>query len=207
MIRNIMMASALALVAWGTAPAVAGGCKGCDNVSKTGQGFCCGEGKSFGVTIKSKKLHDALVGQKISLTQAKQCPCDNRAKAVAGNGSCDKCRLTGSKMYGSRAAYLLAKGQPMSKELIAACPKRCNQCKIAFKEGKRCERCKVGFVGDRMFENEKDYRAALAAFETLKKAAVAAQKCEACAVALVTDGKCERCNVKFKDGRMAKSGD
>ncbi len=116
----------------------------------------------------------------------------------------DKCKMADSRIYSSPVAYALAKGIPTSKEMVAHCPKRCDGCKVAFKDSKCCDTCKVGFVGDRMFENEEDHRVALAAYQTLEKANFVAEGiCEDCAVAMVNDGRCDKCNVSFKDGRFA----
>lgn len=109
-------------------------------------------------------------------------------------------------MYGSGVAYALAKGQPMSAELVAACPQRCDQCKVAHMANGRCEKCDVGFVADRMFEKEADYSAALEAYKTLKKAAATAKHCEHCSAAMVTDGPRTKCKVKFENGRVASPG-
>lgn len=197
----VSMASLLAL----TAPALAGACKGCTKVAKTGEGFCCGKGMAFGVELGSKKLHAALVGSKVDPAQAAKCPCDDCKKAIKTNGKCDKCKFVAGKLYPSPVSYTLAKGTPISAELVAACPDRCAQCKIAHKENGRCEQCGVGFVAGRMYDNTEDHEAALVAYKTLTKAAQIAKKCVDCAIALVSDGTCEGCNVSFKNGKLASN--
>lgn len=205
MVRRMMIVSSVAAILATTAPVFAGGCKGCNKVAEKGEGFCCGKGKVFGVELSSKKLYAALVGDKVDPATAAKCPCSDCKKALKTNGKCDKCQFVAGKKYQSPVAYVLAKGTPISAELIAACPKRCEHCKAAFKKDGRCDKCGVGFVAGRMYDNEKDHAAALVAFKTLTKAATAANHCEQCAVALVTDGKCKACNVSFKNGTLAKN--
>ena len=204
MVRRMLIVSIASLLAL-TAPALAGGCKGCSKVAKSGEGFCCGKGMAFGVEIGSKKLHAALVGNKVDPAQAEKCPCDDCKKAFKTNGKCDKCKFVAGKLYQSPVSYALAKGTTISAELVAACPKRCGQCKTAHKNNGRCEHCGVGFVAGRMYDNAEDHEAALLAYKTLTKAAKIAKKCVDCAIALVTDGTCEGCNVSFKNGKVASN--
>jgi len=200
---TVALVSVLAFAGF-QAHAVAGGCEGCAKVAKTGDGFCCSKGKAFGVDVKSKKLYEALAGHKVDLEKH---PCPGCRTAGKTNGSCTHCKTyaVDGQVFHSAVAYALAKGKPMPKELVEACPKRCDGCRKAHATNGRCEKCNVGFVADRMFEGEEDYNVALAAYKTLEKAAQAADQCEACAVAMVTDGGCEKCNVKFKDGKVASS--
>ncbi|MCH9034554.1 MAG: hypothetical protein IID42_08625 [Planctomycetes bacterium] len=206
MLKNLAMMMSLAFVYAGVAPVSAGGCKGCTEMTRAGHGSCCGKSMAFGVQLTSQKLYDALAGRTVTSAEAGKCPCSDCKKASSGKGGCDRCQFTGGKLYSSGVAYALAKGQPMPAELVAACPKRCDQCKIAHKANGRCDKCGVGFVADRMFEKEADYKAALEAYKTLKKAATTAKKCEHCAVAMVTDGSCTKCKVKFENGRVASAG-
>ena len=204
MVRKMMLLTCtLAVFGW-TAPTIAGGCEGCEKVVKTGNGFCCGHGQAFGVALTSQKLYDALQGAQITEADAAKCPCPDCKTAMAAHGSCDRCKMTGKKMYGSPVAYALAKGFAYDSETVAACPKRCEQCKSAFQANGQCEHCGVGFVAGHMFEDSTAYKIARAAFDTLKKAAVAASKCEGCAIAIVTDGKCAKCDVRFQGGRVAR---
>lgn len=157
----------------------------------------------FGVEVTSDKLRAALAGFEMN---EKSVRCPGCRAALKNDGTCEHCHVSMAhgKAYRSPVAYALAKGTPMPAELVAACPKRCDQCKTMHKENGFCTACNVGFVADRMYSNEEDYRAAVAAHETLAKAAKAAESCEACAVALVTDGTCDQCKVQFKDGKVAK---
>ncbi len=157
MARKILIALAMAAVVGATSPALAGACKDCDKVAKGSDGFCCGKGKAFGVQLTSPKLYTALEGREVSAEDAKKCPCPDCKKALETKGSCDRCKFTAGKMYKSPVAYALAKGMPMPAELVAACPQRCGQCKIAHKENGRCEKCGVGFVANRMFEGDAVY--------------------------------------------------
>lgn len=207
MICRMLIAASVSVMLTAAAPALADGCKGCQKVATSGEGFCCGKGKAFGVALKSEKLHAALVGQKIDAAMAAKCPCKDCKKALKNNGKCDHCKLVAGKMYQSSVSYALAKGAPMSAELVVACPERCKRCKAAFKESGRCDKCGVGFAAGRMYDNAEDYEAALVAYKTLTKAAEVAAKCESCAVAMVTDGKCEHCKVSFKDGSVAAHDD
>lgn len=187
--------------------AVAGGCKGCEKVVTTGEGFCCGKGRCFGVPMTSKKLHAALVGHKIDASTASTSPCRDCLKSLKSYGKCDHRSLVIGKEYGSPVSYRLAKGTPAAEEFVAPSSTPCKGCKIAFAEDGRCDSCNVGFVAGRMYEQEEDHRAALHAYKTLAKAAKVATKCEGCAIAIVTDGRCAGCNVSFKDGiQVAQDG-
>jgi len=209
MLKRIVIALSLVLAYASTAPATAGGCggcKGCSKAAQSGHGPCCGKGKAFGVALASQKLYDALAGQDVSASDVENCSCPNCKTAASCQGCCDQCMFAGGKKYASQVAYRLAKGKPMPAELVAACPKRCDECKTAHAKNGKCKKCGVGFVADRMFENDSDYQAALAALQLIEKAAKTAKHCEQCAVAMVTDGRCDKCNVSYKNGRMASAG-
>lgn len=205
MLRKSIVIASVILLSGLYVQSVEAGCKGCDKIAKGKDGFCCGKGKAFGVEIKSKKLHAALAGHKITKEDAAKSTCKGCKKAIAEHGRCEHCNVIAGQWYRSPVSYALAKGTPVTKELIAACPDRCEHCKSAFNGNTKCDKCNVGFVAGRMFSDDKEYKAALAAFEILTKAAKAATKCVECAVALVTDGKCDGCNVSFKDGKIASS--
>ena len=202
MLRTTVALMGILAFAGFQAPAMAGGCAGCTKVAKGADGFCCGNGRTFGVETKSKKLHAALVGHKVDLEKH---PCKGCRKAGETNGSCSYCKTyaVDGTVYHSKVAYALAKGTPMPKELVEACPKRCSTCKSAHAENGRCKECNVGFVANRMYDGEEAFKVALAAFKTLKKAAMTAKNCETCAVAIVTDGECTKCKVTFKNGKVA----
>lgn len=202
MVRRMLFTVGVAAVLVANAPALAGGCKGCAKVAKASDGFCCGKGKAFGVDLTSKQLHAALVGYAV---EADKIRCPGCKVAMKTSGSCDYCKVIAAdgKFYRSHVAAVLAKGSPVTEELIAACPQRCEGCKVAFKNGGKCEKCGVGFVAGRMFTGKDLYTAAQHAFKTLTKAASLAKDCEACAVAMVTNGTCEKCKVRFENGKKA----
>lgn len=206
MLKKFAVLLSVAFVYAGVASVSAGGCKGCTEMVRAGHGSCCGKSMAYGVKLASQKLYNALAGQVLTAKDVAQCPCSDCKKAATTKESCDLCRFAGGKLYNSGVAYALAKGQPMPAELVAACPDRCDQCKVAHKANGRCNKCNVWFVADRMFETEADYLAAVAAYKTLKKAATTTKHCEKCAVAMVTDGSCSKCNVKFENGRVASAG-
>ena len=66
MFRTMFSLLAVAAVVGMSTPALAGGCKGCAKVAKSGDGFCCGKGKAFGVKLSSKKLYAALAGRTVA---------------------------------------------------------------------------------------------------------------------------------------------
>lgn len=194
-----MLACVLGFVGF-AAPALAAGCPGCDKVTKTGQGFCCGKGETLGVKLTSQKLFDSLEGKKVDKTEIK---CPGCKEAAAKGGSCDSCKayFHDGKVYKSKIAVTLAKGDPVSAEKAA----KCAGCKTAHQQSTQCTGCSVGFVAGRKYKTE-DYKVALAAHKVLAKAVETATKCEACAVAMVTDGECAHCNVSFKAGEKVKKG-
>lgn len=198
MIRNLMVLGCVLAFAGAANPALAG-CKGCDKVAKSGEGFCCGKGKIYGVELTSKKLFKALEGHSINKSEMK---CAGCKKAAETNGKCEHCNvsITNGKAFHSNVSYVLAKGIPVSAEKAAAC----GGCKTAHKDNGFCTGCSVGFVAGRLFADKDSYNAAKAALTTLVKAATASTKCAACAVAMVTDGECEHCKVSFKDGKKTE---
>jgi hypothetical protein len=207
--RNMMlrgMVTLLAVLAFAgfQAPVQAGGCKGCNKVSKSGSGFCCGKGAAFGVKLASQKLQAALAGHRVDLEKH---PCAGCRTAGKTDGKCAGCKTYAADgmVYHSPVSHALAKGKLVTDEMMASCPKKCTECKTAHGENGRCKACNVGFVAGRKFDNEKEHAAALAAYKTLEKAASTAGSCEACAVAMVTDGACARCKVNFRDGKVASS--
>ena len=200
MLRKAGMLACVLAIAGLAAPALAAGCPGCDKVSKTGQGFCCGKGETLGVKLTSQKLYDSLEGKKVEQAAIK---CGGCKKAAAKGGSCDYCKayFHDGKMYKSKVAVALAKGKPVSAEKAA----QCAGCKTAHQQSTKCTGCSVGFVAGRMYKGD-DYKAALAANKVLAKAVTTSKKCEACAVAMVTDGECAHCKVNFKGGEKVKKG-
>lgn len=193
--RNVMvLACALALV--GMVSPVKAGCKGCDKVAKSGDGFCCGKGKAFGVELTSKKLYGALAGFKVDKDKIK---CAGCKKAAETSGRCDNCKMSmaNGKAYHSTVSHSLAKGKLVSAEKAASC----GGCKTAHKDSGFCTGCNVGFVASRMFKDKETYEAAKTAFATLVKAATAAKKCVGCAIAMVTDSECKACSINFKGGK------
>ena len=196
MLRTMVALLGAVVIVGAATPVMAGGCKGCDKVAKTGDGFCCGKGKAFGVELASKKLYTALAGKKIDIENIR-CPgCKTAAKT---SGKCSHCNvgIADGKVFHSSVSHTLAKGKPMTAEKAA----HCDSCKTAFKDNGRCTGCSVGFVAGRSFKDNKVYEAAVAALKTLVAAVYTAKKCEACAVAMVTDGECTFCKLKFKDGK------
>lgn len=200
MLRKAGLIACVLAIAGFAAPSLAAGCPGCDKVEKTGHGFCCGSGKSFGVALASEKLFKSLEGEKVDISKMK---CDGCKKAAENGGSCDHCNayFHDGKVYHSKIAVALAKGEAIPAEKAA----HCAGCKTAYDQNTQCTGCGVGFVAGRMYKTA-DYKAALAAHKLLAKAVETAKKCEACAVAMVTDGECAHCNVQFKDGQNTKKG-
>lgn len=196
MIRKMFVLAGMAVVFGVGAPAMAGGCKGCDKVAKAGDGFCCGKGKAFGVELTSKKLHDALAGKKMD---AYGVECAGCKSALKTNGKCDHCKVAAAdgKMYHSMVAHAIAKGKPYTAEKAA----HCGSCKTAFGADGFCTGCNAGFVAGRMFTDKESYDGAKTALMTLVKAVATSQKCATCAVAMVTDGTCSHCKASFKDGK------
>jgi len=194
---------AVGLMGMFSGKAVAEGCKGCKLVDKTGEGFCCGKGRAFGVELTSKSLYEALVGHSF---ESSKITCSGCKTALKSNGKCEHCHVAAAngKFYKSPVAHALAKGKPVDVKHDADAGQGCPGCEKAIHENGRCDQCKVSFVAGRMFSSEDDYKAALAAHETLEHAAAAAKQCEACSVAMVTNGTCDHCKVKFEDGKMAK---
>lgn len=201
---GIVLALAFAASAhWMPSAAAGGKCPGCAKVAEKGEGSCCGTSYAFGMKIESKKLYAALAGMKVD---AEKVGCPGCKNAIAHDGDCEHCGVhaANGKVYRSPVAAVLAKGTPMSGEVVEACPKRCDACKVAFEKNEMCSGCGVGFVAGRMYKGEKDYKAALVAHKTLEHAVKAASHCEDCAVGLVMNGSCDKCNVKFEDGKVAK---
>ena len=198
MIRKIMVLGCLLAFAGAANPALAG-CKGCDKVAKSGEGFCCGKGKIYGVELSSEKLFKALEGHKVDKAEMK---CPGCKKAAEENGKCSHCNVSiaNGQAFHSNVSYALAKGTPVSAEKAAAC----GGCKTAHEENGFCTGCSVGFVAGRIYASKESYETAKAAYATLVKAASAATHCVECAVAMVTDGKCDHCDVSFKDGKQVK---
>lgn len=208
MLRTVLTAMSVLILTGAAVPALADECKGCDKIAKGSDGFCCGKGSVFGVKLTSQKLYDALKGREVSQKDIRDFRCSGCKRAEKTNGSCDQCRFVGGKMYSSWLAYTLAKGAPMSAELVKACPKKCGtQCNRALKKDGRCSSCEIGFVAGRMFESGELYEAALAAYTTLKKAAKTASSCEQGAVAMVADGSCSKCKLTFKNGKIVPNKD
>ena len=190
----VMCAAAMLVLA---SPLQAGdGCAGCKKVSDSGQGFCCGKGKAYGVDMTSQKLFDALEGHKVESADAIKC--GGCKEAVAKDGTCDHCKVgsVANTLYHSMVAYRLAKGAYLSADKAPTC----DACKVANADNGFCSGCSVGFVANRLHKDKESYTAALASFKTLTKASKTAEKCELCAVAMVTDGACDACKVSFKDG-------
>ena len=200
MLRKAGMLACVLGFAGFTMPVLAAGCPGCDKVTKTGQGFCCGKGETLGVKLTSQKLFDSLEGKKVDTTKIK---CSGCKEAAAKGGSCDSCKkyFHDGKAYTSKIAVALAKGKPVSAEKAA----QCAGCKTAHQQSTQYTGCGVGFVASRKYKSD-DYKVALAAHKVLAKAVTTAKKCEACAVAMVTDGECAHCNISFKNGEKIKKG-
>ncbi len=201
MVRKVLMAISVAAFVAATAPAMAGGCKGCDKLAKSRDGWCCGKGKAFGVELASKKLYTALAGHE---ADGEKIRCPGCKTALKTSGKCKHCKVAAAdgKLFRSPVAHALAKGKLVSTHGTSSCASGCAGCKEAFRSNGWCDKCGVGLVAGRMFKGQSDHKAALVAYKTLTKAASAASNCEACAVAMVTDGSCEHCKVKFKDGKI-----
>lgn len=187
--------------------APAGGCKGCERVVTTGEGFCCGKGRSFGVPMTSKRLYAVLVGQKLDAAAGAKYPCKECPETLKSHSKCHHKKLMVGRMYQSPVSYRLAKGTPTPEFYLAAFSPPCKSCMSAYKVNGRCDLCCVGFVAGRMYDDAEEHKAALVAYKTLTKAAKFAAQCESCAVAIVTDGRCDGCNASFKDGiKIAHDG-
>ena len=193
----LVLGSAVAMAA-GSAPAMAGGCKGCDKVAKEGAGWCCEKGKVFGMPLASKPLYEALAGRGMKKVYMES-RCEGCRTAAMNNGRCEHCKLGGAyrQLYGSPFAHAVALGEPYSADKAA----HCGGCKKAHAGNGFCTGCGVGFVAGRMFKEKDGYDTALAALKTIMRAVATSQKCAACAVAMVTDGSCTKCNISYKDGK------
>ena len=190
-----VLSFAVAALVVAGAPAYAG-CDSC-KLAKAADGWCdgCKVGFFDGVTIKSKKLFDAVAGKKVDAQAMK---CSGCAKAAKQDGACDHCGVAfaGGKAYKSKVAQTLALGKAAQPDKLA-----CSMCQKNSKDYGWCDGCKVGLVGNRAFTDKQAYSHAVAARKVLLAAAKTAEKCPACAVAMVSDGTCSACKVSFKDGQ------
>lgn len=167
-------------------------------VAKVSDGWCtdCNVGYVAGVTMKSHKLFDALMGMKID--DPSTIKCESCKEAMATNGECEHCHIAfaGGKAYHSMPACCVARG-----DVVDAAKVTCEACKANLGGHGWCDKCNAGVVGDRVFKDKDSYKKSLMAQELIERAAKAADKCEGCAVAMVTDGECEHCKITFKDGK------
>ena len=190
-----VLSFAVAALVIAGAPAYAG-CDSC-KLAQTEDGWCggCKVGYFDGVAIKSKKLFDAVAGEKVA-PQAMKCP--SCVKAAKQDGACDDCGVAfaGGKVYKSKVAQTLALGKAAQPDKLA-----CSMCQKNSKDQGWCDNCKVGLVGNRAFKDKQGYTRAAAARKVLLAAAKTAEKCPNCAVAMVSDGTCSVCKVSFKDGK------
>ena len=202
MVRKIIVLLGVTAFAGLGARAIAGdGCAGATASAESKDKFADGKGQVFGVELSSQKLFDSLTG--LSVEEDKiQCP--GCSKAYKNQGRCEHCKVfaANGKFYKSPVSYALAKGTPVTAEMMASSSHKCPECETAHKENGRCEHCKVSFVAGRLFKSEDAYKVALAAYDLLKRAVKAVSSCEDCAVAMVMDGKCADCKVKFENGKM-----
>jgi hypothetical protein len=170
---------------------------GCCDPLRTADGWCdsCEVGYVTGVRITSKKLFDAVAGEKVDAEAMK---CSACAKAVEQDGACDHCGVAfaAGKAYKSKVGQRLALGKAADRNKLI-----CSMCRQNSRDHGWCDSCKVGLVGNRAFKDKKAYTHAAAARKVLLIAAMKAEKCSACAVAMVDDGTCDKCEVSFKDGR------
>lgn len=198
MIRALVVLGSAVAMAAGSAPALAGGCKGCNKVAKDGQGWHCNKGQVFSVPLTSKPLYDALAGKGIKKVYM-ETKCEGCRTAAMKNGRCEHCNLGGAyrKLYGSPFAHTIALGEPYAADKAA----KCGGCKKAHANNGFCTGCSAGFVAGRMFKEKDGYDTALEALKTIMKAVATSQKCAACAVAMVTDGTCTKCNISYKEGK------
>lgn len=201
----LAMLIALVVTSALTVPALSddeGGCV-CKRNREAGNGWCssCDVGWVHRVSVKSKKLFQALEGQEVA--DVEKLECDGCRKAVKENGACESCKASFNegRRYRSPVALTLSKGRMVCDSELG-----CDGCRSAQTSSgsKYCAPCHIGFVGGMLFEGEKMFKKARAAMMTLKKASSTARKCESCAVAMVTDHKCKRCRLEFKNGRKIR---
>lgn len=195
MIPRIPALLAVIAVAGLSASALAGG-ECCERAAKE-DAWCgaCKHGFFGGVSIHSKKLHDALSGKEIDRAKLE---CAGCKEAVKEGGSCAKCRVgvIKNRAY-PLAAYAVLSGERADMDKI-----KCEGCRKAAKEGGWCESCAVGYVGGRSFKDRAAFGRAVTSHKVISEAA--RTKCEVCAVAMLTDGACPACNVTFRDGKAER---
>ena len=168
----------------------------CDAIKKAGTGWCehCAKGLYMGSEVKVEKVYKTLVGE----PAPKEFKCKDCEAAAKKDGWCekDKVGFAGGKMYASKFAWDLAKGQKVDAATV-----KCEDCKklIADKKDGYCPKCEGGLVSGLFFKGKEAYDQAAAAAKLVKESVGA--KCEGCAFAMLTDGKCEKCKAEYKDGK------
>jgi hypothetical protein len=154
-------------------------------------------GIAYGVELKSRKLYDALAGERLDREKVMACPGCKKASEEGGRCDTHNMCIVVPRGYKSPVACSLAKGREVQHDAAL----RCESCKKAWAEDGTCAECKHHFAGHSLYKTEADQKAAVAALAVLKQAAAA--PCEDCAAAMVLDGKCEKCNASYKDGKKA----
>ena len=120
MLRTLLtLAGVVALLGAG-APAIAGGCKGCDKVAHKGEGFCCGKGQAFGVELTSRKLYNQLEGHAVDTEKIKCSGCKYAAKT---GGRCSHCNvgIANGKAYTSTVAHMMPASAQTAPTLNTDC--------------------------------------------------------------------------------------
>ena len=93
MVRKVLIAVSVAAFVAAAAPAMAGGCNGCDKLARGSEGWCCGKGKAFGVELASKKLYTALAGHEADSEKVR---CPGCKTALKTSGKCAHCKVAQS---------------------------------------------------------------------------------------------------------------
>ncbi len=183
------------------------GCKGCDQIKASGEGFCdhCNAGSIFGVKLKNRAVYDLLAGDSAKFEKAQHSKCAGCASAAKNNGQCRHCNVfvADGKVFKTAAAQAIAKGTPVTAEMKTRMAS-CKSCTSQLAHDGYCTGCSVGFVANRMFKNKTDYDAAQKAHALVAHVAKDASPCKGCLKAQLSNSSCAHCNVSFIDGKPVK---
>ena len=154
-------------------------------------GWCpqCKTGYLAGVRISSKLLFETLDahGHQIDVAVLR---CPSCRKAAASKGYCEPCRMGfgDARVYCSRLAWELSRGEPRD---VAALP--CADCRQNTARAGWCPRCNLGMVGNVAIRSREGFDVASREFDRLRQSIEMLAGCENCAVAHFTGGHCEIC--------------
>ena len=187
---------ATAVLLSGAATATEDPAGNCCAKPKAENGWCdhCKVGYLNDHQIKSRKLFDALAGQKVDPAKV---TCEGCKEPLKNNGYCDHCKVyfRDGKMYASFVSYELLAGKRVHPSLIA-----CRSCNKAAEVDGRCGNCDKGYLDHRLYGAKEDYTRAYYAQRALLAAINAQDRCEDCAIALVMNATCDKCKVTYRNG-------